>query len=213
MKLYYFETPNPRKAVTVAQYLEAPVEYIRVDLLKDEQKDPEFIAINPNGKVPTLTDGDKVVWESNAIICYLARKEASDLWPRDELQIDIVQWLSWDSAHFSRHANSLMWENVIKPAFGMGDPDPATIEEATGFFRQFAAVLDQHLQHHKYVVGNTLSVADFAVSSTLPLKDIAKLPLDGFDAIERWRQMMNDIPAWRDPFPEHPATAASPLVP
>lgn len=213
MKLYYFETPNPRKAVAVARYLEAPVEYIRVDLTKDEQKRPDFVARNPNGKVPTLTDGDTVVWESNAIICYLARKEASDLWPRDELQIDLVRWLCWDIAHFSRHANALLWEHVIKPAMGLGEPDQAAIDEASGFLKKFAAVLDAHLQNQKYIVGNALSVADFAVSATLPLKDIAKLPLDGFDAIERWRAMLHQIPAWRDPFPDDPATRASPFVP
>ncbi|MBV9636289.1 MAG: glutathione S-transferase N-terminal domain-containing protein, partial [Methylobacteriaceae bacterium] len=58
MKLHYFETLNPRKACAVAQYLRVPVEFVRIDLGRGEHKTPEFLALNPNGKVPVLRDGD-----------------------------------------------------------------------------------------------------------------------------------------------------------
>ena len=84
MKLYYSDTLNPRKACAVARYLNSPVEFVHVDLAKGEHKTPDYLAINPNGKVPALTDGDLKIWESNAIMCHLARKAGSDLWPRDD---------------------------------------------------------------------------------------------------------------------------------
>lgn len=69
MKLYYFETPNARKPCAVAKYLGSPVEFVRVDLTRHEQKQPAFLAVNPNGRVPALEDGDFKLWESHAIMC------------------------------------------------------------------------------------------------------------------------------------------------
>jgi glutathione S-transferase len=209
MKLYYFETPNPRKPCAVARYLDAPVEYVRVDLTKGEHRTPAFLAINPNGKVPALEDGDVRLWESAAIMCYLADKAGSSLWPKDARQIDVIRWLSWDALHFSRHAGTLFFQRVVKPRFGLGDPDLAAIDEATGFFRQFAGVLESHLEGKAYLVGDGLTVADFAVGCLLPHAREAMLPLDGFPAIRRWYAQLEQLPAWREPFP----TAASAAFP
>jgi Glutathione S-transferase, N-terminal domain len=73
MKLYYAETLNPQKACAVAKYLDATVDFVHVDLGKGENRTPEFLALNPNGKVPVLETGEGSLWESNAIMCYLAR--------------------------------------------------------------------------------------------------------------------------------------------
>lgn len=138
MKLYYFETLNPRKACAVAKYLGSPVEYVRVDLGKGENKTPEFLAINPNAKVPALTDGSTRLWEADAIMGYLAKAAGSDLWPGDERQIEVMRWLSWNAYHFTRHAGALYFQHIVKPLiFGTG-PDPKAVEEATGFVKQFA---------------------------------------------------------------------------
>lgn len=202
MKLYYFETPNPRKPCAVATYLQSPVEFVRVDLTKGEQQSPAFLAVNPNGKVPALSDGEVRLWEGHTIMIYLAQKAGSDLWPRDPMkQIDILRWLNWDTAHFSRHGGTLLFENHIKGAFGLGAPDQAAIEEATGFFKRFAAVLDGHLEGRRYVLGDDLTVADFGLASMLPTAKEAKLPLGDFKEISRWHDGMMEIPAWRDPFP------------
>ena len=125
MKLYYAETLNPRKACAVARYLDAPVEFVHVDLRTGEQRQPPFLSINPNGKVPVLEDGEKRIWEANAIMGYLARAAGSDLWPHGDRQIEVLRWLSWDAHHFTRHAGTLYFEYVIKPIFGMGPPSEA----------------------------------------------------------------------------------------
>ncbi len=202
MKLYYFETVNPRKTCAVAKYLNIPAEYVRVDLGKGEHRTPEFRAINPNGKVPALRDGETTLWESNAIMCYLARKAGSDLWPGDDDRlIDIVRWLSWDALHFTRHGGNLYFEYIIKRKFALGEPDPAAVAEASKYFRQYAAVLDAHLRGRKYLVGDGLTVADFAVAATLPYAEDAKLPIAEFPEILRWHQRMNELEAWRNPYP------------
>jgi glutathione S-transferase len=209
MKLYYFETINPRKACAVARYLEAPVEFVRVDLSKGEHKAPAYLAINPNGKVPALEDGETRIWESNAIMCHLARNAKSDLWPTDPAkQIEVLKWLSWNSEHFTKHAGNLYFQYVIKPKFGLGTPDEKAAEESIGFAKQFAAVLDAQLDGRTFLLGDHLTVADFAVSVTLPYAKTIRLPLDGCSNIARWNAQLEELPGWRDPFPSAQARAA-----
>lgn len=202
MKLYYCETLNPRKACAVARHLKLPVEFVRVNLAKGEHKTPGFLAMNPNGRVPVLQDGETTVWEANAIMCYLSDAADANLWPHDGRQIDVMRWLSWDAQHFTRHAGTLYFENIIRPVIGMGAPDAGVLAEATAQFRASAAILDAHLANRQYLVGETLTVADFAAAVTLPYAIAAKIPVDEFPAIERWHARLLQLPAWREPFPE-----------
>jgi glutathione S-transferase len=209
MKLYYFESLNGRKACAVAKHLGSPVEHVRIDLGKGENRTPGYLAINPNGKVPALADGDLRLWEANAIMAHLARVAGSDLWPRDDdRQIELTRWLSWDAWHFTRHGATLVFQHIIKPRFLGAEPDAKAVEEATGFFKQFAAVLNGHLRGRRYVLGDTLSIADFALAATLPQADQARIPVKGFAEIERWHDRLSELPAWREPFPKAAAAAA-----
>ncbi|WP_119462179.1 glutathione S-transferase family protein [Rhodospirillaceae bacterium SYSU D60014] len=202
MKLYYWDTLNPRKACAVAKYLNSPVEFVPVDLGKGEHKRPEYLAINPNGVVPALEDSGKTLWESNAIMCYLADKAGSDLWPHDERQIEIIRWLSWDALEFAPQAGTFYFEHIIKPRYSLGDPDATALERATVQFKRFAGVLNNHLRGRDYLVGDGLTVADFAVAASLPYADEAGIPLDGFSEIQRWHARLNELEAWRHPFPD-----------
>ena len=190
--------------LTGPKYLGLPIEFVRLDLAKGEQKQPEFLATNPNGKIPALEDGEVKLWESPAIMCYLACKAGSDLWPKDDLlKIDLIRWLNWDTAHFSRHAGTLFFERVIKVGFGLGEPNPTDIQNATGYFKQFAAVLNSHLRSRKYILGDRLTVADFALAGFLPYAQHAQLPIDDCDEIQRWHASLMELPAWRQPFPSN----------
>jgi glutathione S-transferase len=208
MKLFYAETLNPRKACAIARHLGLPVEFRRVDLAAGEHRRPDYLAINPNGKVPTLVDGDRRLWEADAIMCYLADRAGSDLWPKDDRQIEVIRWLSWNTQHFTHHAGALYFQHLIKPFIGLGGPDPAATGAATAQFRQFAAILNDHLSNRRYVVGDSLTVADFALGVSLPYADKAEIPVGEFPAIERWHGRLSELPAWREPFPNAAAAAA-----
>ncbi|MEI7036219.1 glutathione S-transferase family protein [Fulvimonas yonginensis] len=209
MKLYYAETMNPRKVCALAKYLGVPLEFVRVDLARGEHRRPEFLAVNPNGKVPVLVDGDLVLWESTAIMVHLAVRAGSDLWPSDPAgQVEILRWLSWDLTHFSRHGASLYFEHIIKPFVGLGEPVPAVVDEATRFFRNFAGVLDAHLADRQFLLGDRLSIADFSVGVLLPWAREAHLPIEDFPHIVRWHERMMALPGWRDPFPAPMPAAA-----
>lgn len=209
MKLYYAETLAPRKACAVAKYLGLQIEYAFVDLGKGEQTRLDYLAINPNGKVPCLVDGKRNIWEADAIICHLAQRAESGLWPRGEQQTEVVRWLSWNSQHFYRHAGSLYFEYLIKPWIGLGEPDPSKVAEAQGWFRKHAGVLDQHLKNRKWLLGDELSVADFSVAVTLPYAKSAAMPLEEFPHVQRWHDQLNAFEAWRNPFPTRQAYAAA----
>ncbi|WP_333781701.1 glutathione S-transferase family protein [Hoeflea prorocentri] len=82
----------------------------------------------------------------------------------------------------------------------------AEIEEATGYFLQFAAVLDNHLKDRDQIAGDGLTIADFGVATFMPLADQAELPLDDFAEIRRWSDKMMELDAWCDPWPESYST-------
>ncbi|MBN3806417.1 glutathione S-transferase family protein [Paraburkholderia sp. Ac-20336] len=209
MKLYYAETPAPRKVCAVARYLDLPIDYVFVDLLKGEQTKSEYLAINPNGKVPVLVEGERKLWEADAIVCYFAQRTDSGLWPRDpQQQIEVVRWMSWNSQHLFRQAGALYYEYLVKAWVGIGAPDEAKVAEAQGLFRKNAAVLEQHLKGRKWLLGNDLSVADFLVGAMLPYAPRAAIPLNEFSEVQRWHDQLNAFDAWRKPFPERAGQAA-----
>ncbi len=202
MKLYYAETLMPRKACAVARLLGSPVEYVRVDLGKGEQRGPEFQAINPNKKVPVLVDGELKLWESNAIMCHLAARAGSDLWPSDPArQVEVIRWLSWESSYFTRFLAIPYMQFVIKGHYGLGDPDLKAVEEALAGWRKTAPILEAHLASRRWLTGEDLSVADFAAAVCLAWAEESRIPLDEFPAIRRWNDQLNAIEAWREPFP------------
>lgn len=202
MKLYYADTSNPRKACALARHVDAPVEFVNVDLANGGTRTPEFLALNPNGKVPVLVEGDKSLWESNAIMIRLCEVTGSDLWPTDKRQIEVLRWLFWDATHFSQACGTLYFEHIIKPWI-LKDPNPnaAAVTEAQAQFRTLAAVLNDHLAGRKFLVADRLSVADFALGIYMYFGVRAKIPIDEFPHIARWHDRLNELLAWREPFP------------
>ena len=208
MNLYFEKTINARKVCVVAKHLDAPVTFVHVNLGKGENGKPAFLALNPNGKVPVLEfDDGRTLWESNAIMAYLAREAGSELFPTDERQIELIRWLSWGAEHFHRHTSRIYFENLVKPMLGIGEPNQAIVTEANGFVRKFGAVLNDHLAGRRFLLGDTLTIADFAVGSALPYAEAARIPLEGFARIAHWADRLNALPAWRDPFPATQAAA------
>lgn len=187
---------NCRKVDAVAKQLGIPLEHKVVDVAKGENRTPEFLAINPNGKIPVLVDGDVTLWESNAIQCYVASKTDNDLWPKTNARYDIMRWQAWEVAHFGAAARAIAFQRIIKPLLGLGQADEARCKEEESNFKRFAAVLEQALVGKRFLVGDGLTIADFCVASSLSHAERARLPLTGFPNIERWFAALDEQPGW-----------------
>ena len=200
MKLYYNPlSPNGRRARLAAAVLGSNVDEKVVDFSKGEHKSPEYLALNPNGAVPTLVDGDFVLTESRAIMQYLAsKKPESGLLPRDEAsRADVTRWQFWDAAHFSPALGTLAFEKIIKRMMGMGEPDNAKVGEALANFRRFAAVLNLRLDGKAYVVGNALTIADLTLASSLMYSSQTEAPVSEFSNVESWFSRITALDGWK----------------
>jgi glutathione S-transferase len=174
MKLYDFPfSPNCRKVRAVAYELGIAFENVPIDLLTGGQKAPAYLAMNPNGRVPVLEDGDLVLWESTAIIRYLAH--GSPLAPTERrLAAEIDRWISWQLAHLGPAMSKVAFEKIVKRLLPRGAPDEARIAEGTAEFDQASAILDAALAGREYVAG-PLTLADFALAAHYSLAEPAGL--------------------------------------
>ncbi len=199
MKLYYSPNLNPRVAVAMAKYLDAPVEYIRPNFKDPEQREA-FSALNPNGLFPVLVESNRTTWETDAIVCRLCEITGSDLWRRDDEMVDMIKWISWGTHHLTKAADWLYFYLLIMPQWSDDAPDPDQKAENLSDFRKHAAILDAHLADHEWLVGDRISYADFRVATSFPFAKGAELPIGDFPNITRWNDQLMAIEAWRDPF-------------
>jgi glutathione S-transferase len=194
--------PSPRafKVLAIARHLGLAFELCPVDLLNGDQLRPDFTRLNPNQKMPVLEDDGFVLWESNAIALYLATKNPEGgllpSTPRD--QADVTRWQFWDSAHWDPACATLVFERVVKKILNQGEPAPSQVEKGEAEVRRFARVLNTWLSGRRFLCGDRLSVADFAIGSWLNYAQPAGYPIHDFREIKRWYAGLMELPAWRE---------------
>jgi glutathione S-transferase len=202
MKLYIFP-PSGRVLAIVAlkNHLALDCEVQPINLGRGDQLTPQYLALNPNKKMPTLEDDGFVLWESNAILSYMAAKRPdSRLWPSDpRSQADVLRWLAWESAHWDAESIGMIsYEKASKAVLGLGPADPAFIARGEQNFRRFAAVLDDSLKGKTWLVGERLTIADFSVGGLVPSAERMRLPVGDFPQIVRWYKGLAALPAWQE---------------
>ncbi len=203
MKYYHFPaSSNCRKVTATLDHLGIEHERVLVNPLKGEQKKPEFLALNPNGRIPVLEDQGLCLWESHAIMGYVASKKDNTLWPKDSRRYDIMRWFNWQAAHLGPAIGGVVFERLFKKLADLGEADEATVQRCTADFQQFGAVLNQHLKGRSFLVGDDLTLADFSVGSSVALTEKAELSLAEFPEVARWNAALNEIPAWRETSPK-----------
>ncbi|ABB12668.1 glutathione S-transferase family protein [Burkholderia lata] len=159
MKLYGFAGTRSQRALWGLKELDADFEFISVNLLQGEHKRPEFLRLNPAGKVPVLVDGDLVIPESAAIVLYLADKYPEKaLLPVDPaLRAEAYRWVMFAVTELEQPLWRITRHSFIYPP---EKRSPADIELAREDFKTMAAILDKHLEGREFIVGDTLTVAD-----------------------------------------------------
>jgi glutathione S-transferase len=210
MRIYWFKAQAPRRVLALVKHLGMKVECVEMDLMGGDLATPDYVALNPNMKAPTLVDGDLVLWESSAIMAHVCIKRGSDMWPADNPaeQVEVLRWLSWNDCHWAPAVSPFYFEHIVKSTFGMGPPDRASLESKVPNLHRFAKVLDEHLEGSDQVACGRLTIADFQLASMAADWREAEMPFDEFPNIARWIDGLARIPAWTDPWPAKVSAAA-----
>ncbi len=206
MRLYHSPmSSNARRAVMTALYLDVDLELVTVDLRKGEQKAPEYLARNPNGKVPVLEDDGFILTESHAIMQYLTDKAAlTDKKSRAEAiypsglkkRADVNRWLFWSAHHFQPTASILNWERFVKPMLGLPE-DPAEIAKGNERIAILLDVLEHHLEGKKWVLGDDLTLADLALATPLATAEKCAIPVAHYTNVARWFERVRELEVWK----------------
>jgi len=191
-------SPRSFKVLWAANHLGLDYELAVIDFSKGAQRAPEYVALNPNAKAPVIEHDAFVLWESNAILEYFAAlKPQARLLPDEaRARTAVTKWLFWEAAHWDPACVPFAVERVVKKLFARGAEDPAEIARGTVLFKQVGDVLDGQLAKHRFIAGDALSVADFAMGATMCIADEAQLPLEPYRHIRRWRAEIESLPSW-----------------
>lgn len=174
MKLHGFGPTRTIRAEWVLRELDVDFEYVQVDVTKGEHRRPEFLALNPAGKLPVLVDDDLVLSESIAIVLYLAEKyPEKGFLPTDlRARAEVYRWLLFTATELeqpiwriARHTHQYPVEKRL----------PAEIPLARQDFLDMAAVMEEHLETRPVLVGGSVTVADFVAAYTLDMASMVHL--------------------------------------
>jgi glutathione S-transferase len=182
--------------------LEMGIKYeeVKVDFEKGDQFKPEYLKLNPNGKIPCIVDGDFVLWESMAINKYIATKYNSDLLgktPEENALID--QWSYWSILEVQSNLYTIAFQKFRAPE---GDRDEKIIKKAMDELSKVLKILDNQLEGKEYILGNRFTLADINVASCVLAADFAKYDYSAYRNVSRWIAKLNERPSFvQIPFP------------
>ena len=196
--LYFSATPNGLKIKLFLEEAELPYRVVPVRLSRGEQHRPEYLAISPNGKIPAIVDsrpdgaGEPIsIFESGAILVYLAEKTGLFL-PRElRGRTEVLQWLFWQVGGLGPMAGQIGHFNIFAP-----EKVPYAIERYTRELHRLYGVLDRQLADREYIAG-AFSIADIASYPWIVPHVPHGQNLDEFPHLARWFAMMTERPGVR----------------
>jgi len=156
LKFYYNGAPNPTKVALFLEEAGLPYEPLPIDGRKGEQHKPEYLAINPNAKVPAIVDGDVTVFDSNAILLYLAEKTGKFLPPKnDKARGELLSWLMFVASGVGPYSGQSVHFRVYAP-----DKNEYAINRYAFEAQRHYGILDERLAKRAYLVGDTYTIVD-----------------------------------------------------
>jgi GST-like protein len=190
IKFYYSGAPNPMKVALMLEETGLPYEPVPVDTRKGEQHTPEFLAINPNGKVPAIVDGDVTVFDSNAILLYLAEKTGKFL-PANtpKLRGELLSWLMFVASGVGPFSGQSVHFRNYAP-----EKNQYAINRYMYEAQRHYGVLDARLAKHKYLVGEAYGIVDMAVWGWARLISVA-LGEDAWPRFPNLKRLIDEISA------------------
>ncbi len=191
MKIYGdVHSGNCYKLKLLCSLLSIQHEWIAVDILKGESQTPEFLKLNPNGKIPLLvTDKGECLAESNAILFYLAR--SSDLLPDDALQQARV--LQWQFFEQYSHEPYIAVARFIARYLGMPEHRKAEYESKQSGGNQALAVMEDKLKTSPFLVGDECTIADVSLYAYTHVADEGGFELSSYPAVSQWLNRIQSL--------------------
>jgi GST-like protein len=159
IKFYYNLAPNPTKVALGLEEMGLPYELVPVDTRKGEQHAPAFLAINPNAKVPAIVDGDATVFDSNAILLYLAEKTGQFLPGKSPAERgQMLSWLMFVASGIGPYSGQAVHFRNFAP-----EPKEYAVDRYTFEARRHWGILEARLGKHRYMLGDAYTIVDMAV--------------------------------------------------
>ena len=159
IKFYYHPSPNPAKVALMLEETGLEYQVVPVDTRKGEQFHPDYLAINPNGKTPSLTDGDAVVFDSNAILLYLAEKTGKFLPSNTPAQrAQMLSWLMFVASGVGPYSGQSVHFNHMAP-----EKLPYAMNRYAFEAERHWAIIEAQLAKHHYMLGDAYTIVDMAV--------------------------------------------------
>ena len=189
LKLYYHPLSFPALG-TLFTAEAAGMEYEShiVDLQKGEHKTPDFLSINPMGRVPAMVDGDFKLSESVAIMRYIGRKSGSGLYPKGiEAQAEVDQWTDFSIHHVRSAMGRVQFNRVVAKFFG-AEPDEKSLEAGLNFLATNLPFIEERLSKQPFLCGDSMTIADTALLSALEPADMCGFDLSPYPTIKAWRE-------------------------
>lgn len=205
MKLFtVIGSPNGRKVLSVINHLsDLDIEIEYLDMMEDELRSNNYSQLNPNAKVPTLIDDDLTLWESNAINQYLCDKSNNNtLYPTDpKTRADINRWLLWEIAHYNHAFGTLAFEEFVKPNIlhTSGNIELASIAKEN--LKRYTTVLDQHMAGREFIVGDSMTIADYAVTQVEFFKDLIDFDWSDYPHVNAMYDRIRNNKNWMSTVP------------
>ena len=189
MKLYGFPPTRSIRVAWTLRELDVEFEFVDVDPSKGELRQPEFLAVNPAGKLPALVDGDFVLTESVAICLYLAEKyPEKGLLPRDlRARAQVYRWLLFAATELEQPLWRMTRHALLYP------PEKrlaAEIPIARDDFLEMAAVMERHMDGRQFLVGDGLTVADIVAAYALDMATVGKKLLESLPRLRGYMERM-----------------------
>ncbi len=194
IKLYGIHRSRAARCMWMLEELELEYELVQTVPRGPESESPAYLALNPNGRVPTLVDGDLVLWESMAINLYLAEKYDGGLNPKTLQERALArQWSFWVVNESEVNLFAALYARVLAPE---ADRDPEKADRAEEALQRPLKVLNRSLEGRDYLLGGGFSVADLNVAAVMGWGKIAKLNLEPHPNVARWLDACLARPAY-----------------
>ena len=193
IELYTSPTPNGYKTSVALEELEIPYNVHVVNLMSGDQKKPEFLKLNPNGRIPVIVDTDNdnlAIMESGAQLIYLAEKAGKLLPTEEKARANVMQWLMFQMGGIG----PMMGQANVFFRYWPGDPIQPAIDRYQNEGRRLFEVMETRLKDNEFLADD-YSIADIANWCWVRTYRWSGIKIDGLDELQRWMKMMEDRPA------------------